>query len=645
MFPEIGQFSLILSLFFALSLASVPLIGYWQGNRLLLGTARPLTFIMSALVLVSFVILSLSFLTDDFSVLYVVQNSNSQLPVWYKFSALWGGHEGSLLLWVLVLSGWCCAVAIKIKTLPEDIGPVVLSVLGMVSFGFLSFLLFTSSPFARLLPDVPSDGGDLNPLLQDFGLIVHPPVLYMGYVGFSVAFSFAVAALITGNLNSSWARWARPWTATSWAFLTLGITLGSWWAYYELGWGGWWFWDPVENASFMPWLAGTALLHSLTVTEKRGVFKSWTVLLAIFTFSLSLLGAFLVRSGVLTSVHSFAADPTRGTFILVLLLVLVGGSLLLYAIRAAEVRSTVSFGASGREAWLLLNNILLTVLTLTVLLGTLYPLIFDALNLGKISVGAPYFNSVFTPIALLLMVFMAVGPLSKWHQTKLDVFLKVCSIAVIFAVLSAGVIVYCYEFGVIAWLSLAVAFWVVFLSFADWFGKVSAGTKGIIPRARQLPRNYYGMILAHLGMVVTLVGIVLVSVNSHESMLRLSPGDKATVAGYDFMFDRMEQVAGPNYVSSKGKFTAYKSGKAVAVLYPEKRLFTTRQQVMTEAALDAGFTRDLYVSLGERLDGSAWGVRIYVKSFVRWIWLGGLLMVAGGLLAALDKRYRKRAGV
>jgi cytochrome c-type biogenesis protein CcmF len=643
MLPEIGQFSLILSLFFALTLAVVPLIGYWTNNRLLLETARPLTFIMLILVAISFVILTVSFITDDFSVLYVSQNSNSQLPIWYKFSAVWGGHEGSLLLWVLILSGWCAAVAFKIRTLPEDVGPVVLAVLGVVSSGFLSFLLFTSSPFARLLPDVPVDGGDLNPLLQDFGLIVHPPVLYMGYVGFSVAFAFAVAALITGNLNSSWARWARPWTAASWAFLTLGITLGSWWAYYELGWGGWWFWDPVENASFMPWLAGTALLHSLAVTEKRGVFKSWTVLLAIFTFSLSLLGAFLVRSGVLTSVHSFAADPTRGIFILGLLLVLVGGSLLLYAIRAAQVKSTVSFGLTGREAWLLLNNILLTVLTLTVLLGTLYPLIFDALGLGKISVGAPYFNSVFTPIALLLIVCMAVGPLSKWHDTPLSVFFIPCLSSVILSALISAVLVYWYDFGLLAWISFTVVFWVVCLSFADWFGKVSAGTKGIIPRARQLPRNYYGMLLAHLGMVVSLVGIVLVSINSQESMLRLSPGESTSMAGYEFRFDRLEQVKGPNYVADRAHFSAYKAGEPVAVLYPEKRLFTTRQQVMTEAALDAGFTRDLYISLGEKLDGSAWGVRIYVKSFVRWIWLGGLMMMVGGLLAALDKRYRRRA--
>jgi cytochrome c-type biogenesis protein CcmF len=645
MLPEIGQFSLILSLFFAISLALVPLLGYWKNNQLLLATARPLTFIVSILVLMSFIVLSLSFFMDDFSVLYVSQTSNSQLPIYYKFSALWGGHEGSLLLWVLVLCGWSSAVALKIRNLPEDIGPVVLAILGMVCSGFLSFLIFTSSPFIRLLPDSPVDGGDLNPLLQDFGLIVHPPVLYMGYVGFSVAFAFAVAALITGNLNASWARWARPWTTASWAFLTLGITLGSWWAYYELGWGGWWFWDPVENASFMPWLAGTALLHSLAVTEKRGVFKSWTVLLAIFTFSLSLLGAFLVRSGVLTSVHSFAADPTRGIFILVLLLIFVGGSLLLYAIRAVQVRSSVSFGVTGREAWLLLNNILLTVLTLTVLLGTLYPLLFDALGLGKISVGAPYFNSVFTPIALLLIVFMGVGPLSKWHNTKLNVFLIPCIISIVVSVLISGSLVYAHDLGLLAWLSLSIAFWVVCLSFSDWFSKVSVGTKGIIPRARQLPRNYYGMLLAHLGIVVSLVGVVLVSINSQESMVRLSPGEQASVAGYEFRFDRLEQVQGPNYVSDKAQFTAYENGQIVALLHPEKRLFNTRQQVMTEAALDAGFTRDLYISLGEKLDGDSWGVRVYVKSFVRWIWLGGLLMMAGGLLAALDKRYQRRVGV
>lgn len=642
MLPEIGQFTLILALFFAGSLSILPLIGYWKKSLVLSSTARPLTLIVACLVFISFIALSLSFLFDDFSVLYVAQNSNSQLPIYYKFSALWGDHEGSLLLWVLVLSAWSSAVALRVHQLPENIGAIVLAVLGGVSAGFLAFLIFTSSPFIRLLPDSPLEGADLNPVLQDFGLIVHPPILYMGYVGFSVAFAFAVAALITGQMSSAWARWSRPWTAVSWAFLTLGITLGSWWAYYELGWGGWWFWDPVENASFMPWLAGTALLHSLAVTEKRGVFKSWTVLLAIFTFSLSLLGAFLVRSGVLTSVHSFAADPTRGIFILALLVLFVGGSLLLYGLRATQVRSSIAFGITGREAWLLLNNILLTVLTLTVLLGTLYPLLFDFLGLGKISVGAPYFNSVFTPIALLLIVFMGIGPLSKWKHTSWSTLWRPCLLALALSVILSSALVYFNSFSLMAWLSLSIAFWVLLLSLLDWLNKISLGRNSLLVRACKLPRNYYAMILAHIGVVVSLVGVLLVSINSHEVMVRLSPSESSMVAGYEFHFDSMEEVRGPNYVSELGRFTVMKDDEEVAVLYPEKRFFMARQQVMTEAALDAGFTRDLYISLGEKLEDSSWGVRIYVKSFVRWIWLGGLFMVAGGLLAALDKRYRRK---
>ncbi|MGB7392680.1 heme lyase CcmF/NrfE family subunit [Marinomonas sp.] len=641
MIPEIGHFALILALFFSLCLSVVPLIGYWQKNRVLLHTSRPLTYLMSFFVLVSFLVLALSFMTDDFSVLYVSQNSNSQLPIWYKFSALWGGHEGSLLLWILILSGWSSAVALKSVSLPKDVGPVVLSVLGMVSLGFLSFMLFTSSPFVRALPDAPLDGRDLNPLLQDIGLIIHPPMLYMGYVGFSVAFAFAIAALITGNLNASWARWTRPWTSLSWAFLTLGITLGSWWAYYELGWGGWWFWDPVENASFMPWLAGTALVHSLAVTEKRGVFKSWTVLLAIFTFSLSLLGTFLVRSGVLTSVHAFAADPTRGIYILMLLVILIGGSLLLYGLRASQVRASATFGVTGREAWLLLNNILLTVLTLTVLLGTLYPLIFDVLGLGRISVGAPYFNTVFSPIALLLIVFMAIGPFSKWHHTKASLLLNAILLPAVLAIVVAGLLSYVYALGMMAWLTLSVALWSALLIAKDWFVKVSAGTKGIIPRARQLPRNYYGMMIAHLGMVVTLIGILLVSTSSHESTVKLSPGESVSFAGYDFHFDGISHLKGPNYLADRGVISVSKNGDFVALLQPEKRFYSTSRQIMTEAGLDAGFTRDLYVSLGEKLSGEAWGIRLYVKAFVRWIWLGGLMMMSGGLLSALDKRYRK----
>ncbi|REG82965.1 heme lyase CcmF/NrfE family subunit [Marinomonas pollencensis] len=642
MIPEIGHFALILALFFSFCLSLVPLVGYWQKNTVLLHTARPLTYLMSFFVLVSFLLLALSFMTDDFSVLYVSQNSNSQLPIWYKFSAIWGGHEGSLLLWVLILSGWSSAVAIKSRSLPSEVGPVVLAVLGMVSLGFLSFMLFTSSPFVRVLPEVALDGRDLNPLLQDIGLIIHPPMLYMGYVGFSVAFAFAIAALITGNLSASWARWTRPWTSLSWAFLTLGITLGSWWAYYELGWGGWWFWDPVENASFMPWLAGTALVHSLAVTEKRGVFKSWTVLLAIFTFSLSLLGTFLVRSGVLTSVHAFAADPTRGIYILALLVVLIGGSLLLYGVRAGQVRARATFGVSGREAWLLLNNILLTVLTLTVLLGTLYPLIFDVFGLGRISVGAPYFNTVFSPIALLLIVFMAIGPFSKWQQTSTSILLKAVLWPAVFAVVVAAWLAYSNALGWIAWLTLSIALWAALLTLKDWFAKVSAGSKGIIPRARQLPRNYYGMMIAHLGMVVTLVGILLVSTSSHETTVKLSPGESVSFAGYEFHFDGISHLKGPNYIADRGAISVSKEGTFVSLLSPEKRFYSTSRQIMTEAGLDAGFTRDLYVSLGEKLADDAWGIRIYVKAFVRWIWLGGLMMMCGGLLSALDKRYRNK---
>ncbi|MGR0277836.1 heme lyase CcmF/NrfE family subunit [Marinomonas dokdonensis] len=644
MIPEIGFFSLILALFFSLSLAILPMLGYYLKQEVLQASARPLTLIVGGLVTLSFGILAWAFLTDDFSVLYVSLNSNSQLPMAYKFSALWGGHEGSLLLWVMVLSAWSCAVALRLKSLPTEMGAVVLAVLGMISSGFLCFLIFTSSPFTRILPDSPLDGSDLNPLLQDFGLIVHPPMLYMGYVGFSVAFAFAIGALITGHLHAQWARWVRPWTSSAWAFLTLGIVLGSWWAYYELGWGGWWFWDPVENASFMPWLAGTALLHSLAVTEKRGVFKSWTLLLAIFTFSLSLLGTFLVRSGILTSVHAFAADPSRGTFILVLLVLFIGSSLVLYAARASQVRSQVAFGFSGREAWLLLNNILLTVLTLTVLLGTVYPLAFDALDLGRISVGAPYFNTVFTPIALLLMVFMAIGPLSKWHKTQPKLLLKSMVVAGIISLILAVGMSYFYDFSWLGGISVSVVFWVTLLSAKDWLQKVTAGHRGIIYRARHLPASYYAMLIAHLGMAVSLFGIIMVSLNSQQSVVRFSVGDTTSLAGYEFRFDGLAQIQGANYLSERAQVSVYKNGQEVAVMHPEKRFFSTRQQVMTEAALDPGFTRDLYVSLGEKLEDNVWGMRIYVKSFVRWIWLGGLMMMLGGFLAAIDKRYRLAKG-
>lgn len=641
MLPEIGHFALILALFFTAATTILPVLGYVKRQTILMDASVPLTHISSTLVLIGFLVLTYGFITDDFSIQYVSQHSNSLLPVWFKFSAVWGGHEGSLLLWVLILCGWSSTVAIKGHSLPQDIRALVLATLGVVAVGFLSFLLFTSSPFVRLLPDMPADGADLNPLLQDIGLIIHPPMLYMGYVGFSVAFAFAIAALITGNLNSSWARWARPWTLVSWASLTVGIGLGSWWAYYELGWGGWWFWDPVENASFMPWLVGTALIHSLTVTEKRGVFKSWTVLLAIFTFSLSLLGTFLVRSGVLTSVHAFAADSSRGLFILILLLLMVGGSLLLYAVRAADVKSEVTFGVTGREAGLLLNNIILVTLALTVLIGTLYPLIFDALGLGKISVGAPYFNAIFSPIALLLMVIMGVGPLLKWNKTKVTILSKQLILPILLSLILSSLTFLTQSFSWLVFISVAVAYWVLILCVIDWLAKVFVGQQSAWQRLRKLPRNYYGMLIAHLGMAVSLIGVIFVSVNSNEEMVRMEFNDRLTVSGYEFVFNGVKHVDGPNYSAERGELVVLQDGVEITTLHPEKRLYQQSGQVMTEAAIDGRLFRDLYVSLGEQLDDGAWSIRLHIKPFVRWIWLGGILMAFGGLLSALDKRYKK----
>ena len=642
MFPEIGHFALVLAMMFAVALAVVPLLGYARHNVVLLASAKPLTYVVALLTGLSFVVLAVAFAEDDFSLLYVSQHSNSLLPMWFKISAVWGGHEGSLLLWVTILVAWASAVAYKSDSLPNSTGPVVLGVLGIVASGFLAFILFTSSPFIRLLPDHPSDGVDLNPLLQDIGLIVHPPMLYMGYVGFSVAFAFAIAALITGNLNASWARWARPWTNVSWAFLTLGIALGSWWAYYELGWGGWWFWDPVENASLMPWLAGTALVHSLAVTEKRGVFKSWTVLLAIFTFSLSLLGTFLVRSGVLTSVHAFASDPTRGVFILCLLVIIIGSSLLLYAVRASAVKSSASFGLTGRESWLLLNNILLTVLTLTVLLGTLYPLVFDAFNLGKISVGAPYFNAVFSPIALVLIVFMGLGPIAKWHRTQGQLLWRKAWLPALLSIVCSALVFTFHDFDLLMWASFAIALWLVLMSLRDGLDKVLTVRQSIWQRARKLPRHYYGMQLAHLGVAVTLIGVIFVSMNSTETIVRMAPGERVTLGDYAFEFHGTRHVEGPNYTADTGIIDVYQGDQFVAQMLPQKRLYKARQQMMTEAALNPGFTRDVYISLGEPLAQGAWGVRIYIKSFVRWIWLGAIMMTIGGLVAAWDKRYRRK---
>ncbi|MAK87165.1 MULTISPECIES: heme lyase CcmF/NrfE family subunit [Stutzerimonas stutzeri subgroup] len=639
MIPELGHLAMILALCLAVVQATLPLIGAWRGDRQWMGLAQPAAWGQFAFLGFSFACLTYAFMVDDFSVAYVAHNSNSALPWYYKFSAVWGAHEGSLLLWAFILAGWTFAVAIFSRQLPEDMLARVLGVMGLISIGFLLFLIVTSNPFERLLPQVPMDGRDLNPLLQDFGLIVHPPMLYMGYVGFSVAFAFAIAALLGGRLDAAWARWSRPWTLVAWAFLGLGIALGSWWAYYELGWGGWWFWDPVENASFMPWLVGTALIHSLAVTEKRGVFKSWTVLLAIAAFSLSLLGTFLVRSGVLTSVHAFATDPERGVFILVFLLMVVGGSLTLFAMRAPVVKSQVGFGLWSRETLLLVNNLLLVVATAMILLGTLYPLLLDALSGAKLSVGPPYFNAMFVPLIGALMLTLGVGILVRWKDTPLKWLLGMLTPVLITSVVLGGL--GSLLFGDFNWAVLAVsllAAWVVIAGIRDLLDKTRH--KGLFKGMRSLAPSYWGMHLAHLGLAVCAIGVVLTSHQSAERDLRLAPGESLSLGGYEFVFEGAVHHEGPNFTSDKATIRVLDGDKRIVTLHPEKRLYTVQQMPMTEAGIDAGFTRDLYVALGEPLGDGAWAVRVHIKPFVRWIWLGGLMMAFGGMLAASDRRYR-----
>ena len=639
MIPELGHLAMILALCLAVVQATLPLIGAWRGDRQWMGLAQPAAWGQFAFLGFSFASLTYAFMVDDFSVAYVAHNSNSALPWYYKFSAVWGAHEGSLLLWAFILAGWTFAVAIFSRQLPEDMLARVLGVMGLISIGFLLFLIVTSNPFERLLPQVPMDGRDLNPLLQDFGLIVHPPMLYMGYVGFSVAFAFAIAALLGGRLDAAWARWSRPWTLVAWAFLGLGIALGSWWAYYELGWGGWWFWDPVENASFMPWLVGTALIHSLAVTEKRGVFKSWTVLLAIAAFSLSLLGTFLVRSGVLTSVHAFATDPERGVFILIFLLMVVGGSLTLFALRAPVVKSQVGFGLWSRETLLLVNNLLLVVATAMILLGTLYPLLLDALSGAKLSVGPPYFNAMFVPLIGALMLTLGVGILVRWKDTPLKWLLGMLTPVLITSVVLGGL--GSLLFGDFNWAVLAVsllAAWVVIAGVRDLLDKTRH--KGLFKGMRSLAPSYWGMHLAHLGLAVCAIGVVLTSHQSAERDLRLAPGESLSLGGYEFVFEGAVHHEGPNFTSDKATIRVLDGDKQIATLHPEKRLYTVQQMPMTEAGIDAGFTRDLYVALGEPLGDGAWAVRVHIKPFVRWIWLGALMMGLGGVLAASDRRYR-----
>ena len=640
MVPEVGLLALIVALCLSLVLSIFPLIGSYSGDLRLMSQARVLSFGLLVFVALSFACLVWAFVSDDFSVGYVARHSNSLLPWQYKISATWGGHEGSLLLWVLILVGWMAAVARKSNHLPPEMVARVLAVMGMVTVGFLLFTVLTSNPFSRLLPFSPPDGADLNPLLQDVGLIVHPPMLYMGYVGFAVAFAFAIAALLGGHLDSAWARWVRPWTTVAWLFLTLGIALGSWWAYYELGWGGWWFWDPVENASLMPWLVGTALMHSLAVTEKRGLFKSWTLLLAICTFSLSLLGTFLVRSGVLTSVHAFANDPERGVFILFYLMVVVGASLTLFALRAPGVDSRIQFAALSRETLLLVNNILLTASAATVLLGTLFPLLLESLDLGMISVGPPYFNTMFVPMTLLLAFALGIGVLLNWKRGTAQWLISQTRWIVMTCVI--GGFAFARMFGqdlqVMQVLAMTLVLWIVLTMARDMINK-TRNAPGFWRGLRRLGPAYLGMHLAHLGLAVTIVGVVISSGYSVQRDLRMAPGDRVMLGDYQFRFDGVGARDGPNYHSDYGSVTVYQDGRQMTVLHPEKRLYTTMP--MTEAAIDPGFARDIYVALGEPLGGDgSWALRLHIKPFVRWIWLGTILMALGGALAISDRRYR-----
>nr|WP_222622419.1 heme lyase CcmF/NrfE family subunit [Ramlibacter albus] len=627
-----GHFALILALCVACVLGTLPLAGAQLGRKPWMALARPAAQTMFLLVALAFGLLAWCFYANDFSVSYVAQHSNTQLPTPYRLSAVWGGHEGSLLLWVLMLAGWTFAVAQLSRSLDDATVARVLGVLGLVAVSLLLFVLFTSNPFERLLPAAPN-GRDLNPLLQDPGLVFHPPMLYMGYVGFSVAFAFAIAALLGGKLDATWARWSRPWTMAAWIFLTLGIALGSWWAYYELGWGGWWFWDPVENASFMPWLVGTALLHSLIVSDQRGSFKNWTVLLAIGAFSLSLLGTFLVRSGVLTSVHAFASDPRRGVFILVLLVLVVGASLALFAWRAPKVGLGGRFDLVSRETMLLLGNVMLVVASASVLLGTLYPLIVDALNVGKISVGPPYFNAVFVPLMVPVLVLMGIAPFANWKQAKLsDIARKLRLAGAVAVVAAAGIPVLMGEWTVLTSLGMGLAFWVGGLTIVQTVKRLRAGRP---------PLAFWSMQLGHFGIAVFVVGVTMVGGYQQEKDVRMEPGDTVHVGGYEFRFLGVKNVKGPNYDAARGDFELLQGGKVLRTLQPEKRNYFSSEMPMTEAAIDTGFTRDVYVSLGEPLEKQAWAVRVYYKPFVDWIWGGCVLMALGGVCALADRRRRR----
>lgn len=644
MIPEYGQLALIFSFFLAVALSVVPLVGTFTRRPIWMSMGNSLAAGLFIFVLIAYLCLTWSFYVDDFSVKYIANNSNSLLPTIYKICAVWGGHEGSLLLWVLILVSWTFAVSLFSSSMPLDVRARVLSVMGMISIGFLAFTILTSNPFERILPDIPRDGGDLNPLLQDPGFVIHPPMLYMGYVGFSVVFAFAISALISGRIDASWARWARPWTNIAWSFLTVGIALGSWWAYYELGWGGWWFWDPVENASFMPWLAGTALIHCLAMTEKRGVFKNWTLLLAIAAFSLSLLGTFLVRSGVLTSVHSFAADPTRGLFILGFLAIVVGGSLTLYAFRAPAIQSEVGFAPVSRETFLLANSLLFVLACLLVLLGTLFPLIADGLSLGKYSVGEPWFNLFFPKLMAFAGLLMGIGVMLNWKRGNYQRVRRWQAVTFIISLWIALAVPIFFDgsYSISGALASFVGCWVMLSACIDYLRRSYNENKSRFD-FKKPGLSYSGMVLAHVGFGVCVLGASIDSIYSDERDLRATIGSNFEVSGYEFELIDVAPYRGPNYVADRGDVIVKRDGKMVAHLYPEKRRYFSGGSIMTEADIDAGIFRDIYVSLGDKINNTDWALRVYFKPLVRWIWLGAVLMALGGAIAVMDKRYRRKA--
>ena len=643
MIAELGNYGLALALALSIFLAILPLVGAEKGNAKLMVLGRPLSWAMFLALTLSFGSLFYLFAVNDFSVQYVVNNSNSTLPLQYRLSAVWGSHEGSLLLWIWLLSLWAVGVATFTRKMPEEAVARVLSVMGLISIGFMVFIIFSSNPFNRTFPDFPADGRELNPMLQDVGLIFHPPLLYMGYVGFSVAFAFAIASLMTGKLDTAWARWSRPWTMAAWVFLTLGIVLGSWWAYYELGWGGWWFWDPVENASLMPWLAGTALIHSLAVTEKRSTFKAWTVLLAILAFSLCLLGTFLVRSGILVSVHSFASDPTRGLYILVYLVFVIGGSLLLYAFQGAKIKSLDNYQRYSRETLLLLNNVMLMAFLSVVFLGTILPLIHKQIGLGSVSIGAPFFNQMFLILMVPFAFILGIGPLVKWRRDEISAIRTPVMISLVMMIALGFGLPYLVGNRITATsiMGVMMSAIIVILSLYEMHTRATH-RHSFLTGMFKLSRSHWGMVLAHLGVAMTVFGIAMSHNFSIEKDVRMREGDSVQILDYNFTFKGLKITDGANYQGGTADIEITRNGKPEATLHAEKRFYNVSKMGMTEAAIDWGFTRDLYAALGEQLDDGSWGLRLYYKPFIRWIWLGGLFMALGGLLCMLDKRYRIR---